>query len=645
MTSGKESTARILELLACDRPRCVCRASLNRGRGLTHCPAHDDQSPSLSISPPERTAWPVMHCHAGCSFAEVRVALQRAGGLPVRTTFNVNGVPHYRTDGAAKKTMSWPKGTSPRTLLYRSEILSELEAGSTVVVVEGEAACEAAEGIGLHSVATLGADVMPTKEMLEQLRAFDVVLAPDNDEPGRRHMQQLGQALREVGVRSRLLDVPGLPEKGDMADFKGTPEEIAALVAAAPKLVPSTLRFVTARQLSAATPEQPNWLVEGLVARGVLTELGAKIKVGKSTFWAFMVAALLQGRPFIGRQTKSAPVVLLTEERESTIRALLRRAGIEGEDRLHILQRHGTRDWLWHEIVADAVVYALAVGAELLIVDTLPDWAGIRGDAENNTGDALRAMGPLQDAAAQGLAVLVVRHDRKGGGEIGDSARGASAFGGAVDIILGLRRADTPGHENRRTLLGVGRFDDVPDELTLDLVDGEYLCLGTGADVERQQARVSILDLLPLDGEGAMSEGEIVEQLDTPRSTIRRAIEDCQKRGEIVRHATGAGKSGRAAGYSRAMVATVVSTIGNDPGQSSKGDAPESGVPEECSGVRIPEHNELSSPPSLDEHNEPCPGPNCGRYWYEGRTPVCGVHHPRPANGQLAVSRRGDTHA
>jgi hypothetical protein len=42
------------------------------------------------------------------------------------------------------------------------------------------------------------------------------------------------------------------------------------------------------------------------------------------------------------------------------------------------------------------------VGAGVLIVDTVSQFAGLRGDAENNSGDALAAVEPLQAAAAEG---------------------------------------------------------------------------------------------------------------------------------------------------------------------------------------------------------------------------------------------------
>jgi hypothetical protein len=92
----------------------------------------------------------------------------------------------------------------------------------------------------------------------------------------------------------------------------------------------------------------------------------------------------------------------------------------------------------WPEIVAAAVDECKRVAASLLVIDTLAQFAGLTGDRENNSGDALEAMAPLQMAAAEGIGVIVIRYERKSGGDR-DSGRGSSAFAGVVDIVLSLR--------------------------------------------------------------------------------------------------------------------------------------------------------------------------------------------------------------
>lgn len=545
----------ILRSLACQNPGCSCQQSNPGGRSMTHCPAHDDRNPSLSVAPPNGTAWPLVHCFAGCSFKAVISRLQETGLLPGSTTFVTGAHTHTRRDRGGRKTMSWDKGASSMIALYRAEVLASLGGGETVIVNEGEPATEAAVALGLSAVGTVcGANAVPEDAALSALGGFDVVLAPDNDEPGRTHMNKIGRQLAALGISCRWLQVPGLPDKGDLADYTGSPEELAALINSAPAWRDPRrrhLQFETPQEIVKRVAPSTEWVVEGLLARSAITELSAKVKVGKSTFWAMMVAKILQGRPFLGRATVRGGVILLTEERRPTIAELLRRVGLTSQDGLRILFRSSARGTPWNEVVACAIEEASRMHTTTLIVDTLPDWAEIRGDEENNTGAALAAMAPLQDAAAAGLAVLVVRHDRKAGGEIGDSARGSSAFAGVADILLTLRRLEGSGRDNSRRLDGVGRFDCVASDLIIELKDGEYYCVGTGTARAHQRAMSAILDFLPTVGEGAKSEAEIVESTGISRSTLMRALSDGMKRGEIKKIPSCAGPSGRAAGYAR----------------------------------------------------------------------------------------------
>ena len=67
------TAADILEARECTRGGCPCRRSARQGHGLTHCPAHNDDHPSLDVD--ERGDRVVWKCYAGCSQQEVRRAL------------------------------------------------------------------------------------------------------------------------------------------------------------------------------------------------------------------------------------------------------------------------------------------------------------------------------------------------------------------------------------------------------------------------------------------------------------------------------------------------------------------------------------------------------------------------------------------
>src|SRR5439155_5918379 len=63
-----------------------------------------------------------------------------------------------------------------------------------------------------------------------------VVIFPDNDEAGRLHAQTVATSALKFSESVKVVELPGLPEKGDVADFlkDHTAEDLVKAVAAAP---------------------------------------------------------------------------------------------------------------------------------------------------------------------------------------------------------------------------------------------------------------------------------------------------------------------------------------------------------------------------------------------------------------------------
>ena len=71
-------------------PTAAAKEAVKRLNGTWHgsygkarCPAHEDRSPSLSVTPGKDVV--LFHCFAGCNQAEIMAALSRHGGY-VRPT-------------------------------------------------------------------------------------------------------------------------------------------------------------------------------------------------------------------------------------------------------------------------------------------------------------------------------------------------------------------------------------------------------------------------------------------------------------------------------------------------------------------------------------------------------------------------------
>lgn len=263
--------------------------------------------------------------------------------------------------------------------------------------------------------------------------------------------------------------------------------------------------FESAAAVAKSTPETVDWMVFGYVAIGVILEVAGKLKAsGKTTWIAAMVRAILTGTRFMGVETRYTPVVWLTEERKQTFAETLKRNRLDDREDLKVLHWHKAKGLSWPAVMAGATQYALDIGARIIVVDTISQWAGLKGDAENSNGAQLEAVAPLQEAAARGLAPVVARHERKGGGEVGESGRGGSAFSGAVDIVLSLRRGEGKTKPTVRVLHALSRFSETPDSLVIDLTDDGYIALGDEGSVATLAAETALLDRMPMSAVDAL---------------------------------------------------------------------------------------------------------------------------------------------
>ncbi len=354
------------------------------------------------------------------------------------------------------------------------------------------------------------------------------------------------------------------------------------------------LRFVTAREISEMTPEEVEWVVRPYAARGAITEIDGKPKAaGKTTLVSHMVKAVVNGEAFLGEPTTKTGVVYLTEQSPNTFREVLDRADLMERDDLTVLPWGETSGFGWEEVVRAAANEAVARGAGLLVVDTLPQFARLKGDAENNAGAALAAIQPLQGAAAtHNLAVMVVRHERKSGGEVGDSGRGSSAFAGAVDVILSVRRTEGNGNANVRTIHALSRFDETPQVQVVELTMRGYEARGEGAALTAINARAEILKTLSASDPG-MTLDEIIEATESGRTTTQTELRKMVNDGDVVQG--GEGKKGDPYRYRRSAKVTefgdkILSAATPSLGAAERegqaeGKPPANDDPEETTGV------------------------------------------------------------
>ncbi len=111
-----------------------------------------------------------------------------------------------------------------------------------VFIVEGEKDAEALAALGLAATCNAQGAGKWRPEYNRHFAGKRVCILPDNDAPGRKHAHDVARQLHELAEVVKVLELPGLPPKGDVSDWLaagGTRESLLELVKTALAWEPS----------------------------------------------------------------------------------------------------------------------------------------------------------------------------------------------------------------------------------------------------------------------------------------------------------------------------------------------------------------------------------------------------------------------
>jgi 5S rRNA maturation endonuclease (ribonuclease M5) len=229
------------------------------GGYLALCPAHDDRNPSLKIDQTDGGKI-LLKCFAGCDTKDVI----RAAGLnwsdlspngtgrpkapdPIIRTYDYHDASgnllfrvcrtagkkffQQRPDGRGGWFPGLGKGKEKvRPVLYQlPQVLEAVKAGKTIYIVEGEKDANNLAALGLVATTNPMGSCKWRSHYGDCLEGATCIILPDNDEAGRDHARQVAESLSGKAASVKVLELPGLPAKGDVSDWleqqTGTPEE------------------------------------------------------------------------------------------------------------------------------------------------------------------------------------------------------------------------------------------------------------------------------------------------------------------------------------------------------------------------------------------------------------------------------------
>jgi len=168
--------------------------------------------------------------------------------------------------------------------LYRlPEVLEAIQLRKNLFLVEGEKDADALRALGLRATTNAMGAAKWSREYSRVLaNASAVIIIPDNDEPGRHHAELLRSQLSNAVI----LELPGLPPKGDVSDWLAaghTRDELVslareALATPAPAPAASSTQPFTALGhnhsryyfLSHRTGQVASWAPQGFVRANLL---------------------------------------------------------------------------------------------------------------------------------------------------------------------------------------------------------------------------------------------------------------------------------------------------------------------------------------------------------------------------------------
>ena len=229
------------------------------------CPSHDDNSASMSITMENDRI--LLYCHTGCNIDDICLSLgieqtdlfahkieKQINKEPVqlklvkeqkRMKANINPedkvvffsskhqknvtesvrYSYLNVDGktACHVIRSDPKDFRPMTpdgfldlegverLPYRlPELMQGVKDSKQILLLEGEKDVDRAMAMGFVATTFVGGAGKWRDEYSEYFRDADVVLIPDNDDPGLYGMTEIATKLHDTASRIRMLELPGL---------------------------------------------------------------------------------------------------------------------------------------------------------------------------------------------------------------------------------------------------------------------------------------------------------------------------------------------------------------------------------------------------------------------------------------------------
>lgn len=448
------------------------------GSAMALCPLHADTNPSLSVDL-STGQW---NCLAGCGGGSIFDFYMKKHGTDYRTAFNaLAGMVGLSTEGKPKITQTYDYTDGAGKLLFQVlryepksfrqrrpdgkggwiwnlqgvEIvpfnLPAVIPAKSVLIVEGEKDVLALQKMGLVASCNAQGAGKWREEYNRWFKGKEVAILPDNDEPGRKHAEQVARSLHGIAESVKVVQLPGLPPKGDVSDWiqaGGTCEQLLKFMKNTPAYDLSESPDIGGGQLDNAvfTPLSAlqrgadlrtiecciEWCIDRLLPKQSITLLHGRGGIGKTWICLVLADSISRGIPFMGLDTQKMSVVFI--DFENSLPVLVDRIRKIGAD--DVLFWHNANEEMKPPKLdsLDAEAYKHLPKGSLLVFDTL---RASQSKDENNSQDMAVIMSKLKDLRDMGFTILLLHHTPKGNDR---TYKGSTAILDLADHVLSLHK-------------------------------------------------------------------------------------------------------------------------------------------------------------------------------------------------------------
>lgn len=439
------------------------------------CPTHDDNNPSFSFE----IKYGNWKCHAGCGegtigdFAEMLEVEYPSdngkGRRLIEDTYDYRDeegnilyqAVRYKPKGFSQRRPDGNGGwidnvKGVRIVPYN---LPELIESDYALIVEGEKDTDNLKRLGFVATTNpMGAGKW-NEGYNDYYKNKDVIIISDNDKQGREHAKTVANSLYEVAKSTCILELSGLPDKGDISDWLedgGTADELVRLINECPEWEPmKEPELITKLPTLAEIYDMDikvGWIVEKLIPKDAIIVLFGKGGVGKSTLSFQIGKAISEDRPIFGLRTTKTPVVYIDFDNPLTVvydiaKALGRCEGItvwHTSNKEIPPPRLDSKNWELYKELPEG---------SLIIFDTL---RAMQGLDENDSKQMGLVMNRLKELRDYGFTIILLHHTPKANESI---YKGSTAISDLCDHVIGLeqvkRDKQTPIDDEED---GEGRF-------------------------------------------------------------------------------------------------------------------------------------------------------------------------------------------